>query len=64
MSDNHITPNAQAFITANSKSPVVSGYAFGNGGEGGRFNLKNGKHFDLTAQEAQMVGEIKWDFSK
>lgn len=35
------------FVATNDRSPVVSGSVIGKGGEGGRYQLANGKNFTL-----------------
>lgn len=56
-----ITKNAQAFLDANAKSPVVSGAAIGSGGKGGRYTLRDGKRFTLSRDESEMIGCPRWD---
>lgn len=55
----HITPNAQAFIEANAKSPVVSGWALEQNPHrpprGIRYVLDDGSKFTLTPEECGMV---------
>lgn len=51
---------AAAFHVANSKSPVVSGYVHGQGGEGATYTLKNGLSFKLNAVECSQVAPIQW----
>lgn len=46
---------AAAFIAANKVSPVVSGVAHGNGGEGGTYTLKDGRRFRLSASACREV---------
>lgn len=55
-----LTDNAKAFIAANKLSPVVSGAAVGEGGEGATYRLKNGRSFLLTADECREIGHPRW----
>lgn len=54
---------ARAFVRANDESLVVSGYAIGNGGEGGVYTLADGRVFrlDLEACRALPENYPKWD---
>lgn len=47
--------NLDKFISANKTSPVVEGYAIGNGGEGGVYVLKSGERFTLSREESVQV---------
>jgi ribosomal protein L24E len=42
-----------AFTKANTRSPIVSGFAIGRGGEGAVYVLQNGQEFRLTAAECE-----------
>ena len=59
-----ISAKAQAFIEANILSPVVAGYAHGQGGQGGTYRLKNGKTFKLSKADCEAVGYPRWDFGQ
>lgn len=39
------------FIAANILSPVVSGAAIGNGGEGGYYTMQSGNTYKLSAKD-------------
>ena len=54
------TLNVQNFRAANRRSPVVSGYAIGNGGEGAVYTLASGKSFSLSADECAVIGVPRW----
>lgn len=62
-----ITPNAQAFIDANAKSAVVSGYVIepnpNKPSRGACYRLENGKTFRLSAEECGMV-KPRWGFEE
>lgn len=47
--------NVERFVEANRISPVVSGKALGNGGQGAAYLLKNGTYFKLTSEECRQV---------
>ena len=55
--------NVINFMKANDESPVVSGAAIGNGGEGGFYTLKNGKSFKLSLDDCRALTPPypKWD---
>lgn len=55
-----MSSNAQAFLAANRRSPVISGSAIGNGGEGGHYTLRSGRSFTLTREECEQVGMPRW----
>lgn len=59
-----MTENAQNFVKANKLSPVVSGTAIGNGGQGAHYTLRDGRTFTLTAAECRQVGEPRWDIPR
>lgn len=52
--------NAAAFIAANKRSPVVSGAAIGQGGEGAIYVLQNGREFRLSRADCEAVGMPRW----
>lgn len=58
-----MTENAQAFVAANKRSPVVSGYALEpdprKPAKGVCYRLANGKSFTLTPAECGTV-EPRW----
>jgi len=58
-----MTPNARAFVEANAVSPIASGEAVGEGGEGSIYTLQDGKVFRLTQQECASIGEPRWSES-
>lgn len=51
---------ADSFKTANRRSPVVSGAAIGNGGQGAHYVLANGLEFTLTRAECEQIGMPRW----
>lgn len=51
----------EKFMAANKLSPVVSGSAIGNGGQGARYTLKNGMRFILSADDCRKIGHPRWD---
>lgn len=55
--------NRQKFEKANFASPVVDGAVIGNGGQGGRYTLKDGQTFTLDRDECARLsrGFPKWD---
>jgi hypothetical protein len=57
-----MTPNAQAFKTANAASPVVFGCAQGGYPNtiSAFYRLKSGQTFNLTAEECRQVGRVRW----
>ncbi len=60
-----MTRKAKLFMTANDKSPVVSGAAIGKGGEGGYYTLQDGKSFKLDLADCQALpeGYPRWYFA-
>lgn len=54
-----MTPNAETFRAANTRSPVVQGNVLGRAG-GADYTLKNGKTYTLSAAECREVGLIRW----
>ena len=58
-----MTDKARKFMNANDKSPVVSGAAIGNGGEGGFYTLKDGQTFKLSLADCKALKEHypMWD---
>lgn len=59
-----LTANAAAFLTANARHPVVAGQVRGQGGQGAFYRLSNGREYDLTANECEVVAPIKWKVPK
>ena len=59
-----MTEKAKEFVKANRKHNVISGAAFGKGGEGGSYTLSNGKTFKLSADDCRALPEgfPRWDF--
>ncbi len=59
-----LTPNAQAFVTANAKSPVVEGWVLEpdphRPARGGTYVLKNGSRFTMNVEECRTVTP-RWD---
>jgi hypothetical protein len=59
------TPNAAAFIAANKRSPVVSGWAIEQDprkpARGAGYTLKNGKTYNLSVEECGQVGMPRWN---
>jgi hypothetical protein len=53
------TPQQQAddFMAANDKSPVVAGYAIGQGGQGGNYTLKDGSKYYVGAAACGLLRE-------
>lgn len=58
-----VQQQARAFMRANDASPVIAGEVIGNGGQGGRYTLKDGRVFTLPLEVARAVPEPypKWD---
>src|SRR3546814_6185893 len=46
-----VQEQARKFMLANDASPVVAGEVIGNGGQGGRYTLKDGRTFTLPRSE-------------
>lgn len=56
------TAKASAFMQANDKSPVVSGAAIGNGGQGGVYTLADKQSFRLSVEDCRSLpaGYPRW----
>lgn len=56
------TQKARDFMKANDESPVISGAAFGQGGEGGSYTLLDKRQFSLNLKDCQSLreGYPKW----
>src|SRR3546814_18484486 len=50
-----VQEQARKFMLANDASPVVAGEVIGNGGQGGRYTLKDGRTFTLPLEVARAV---------
>jgi len=57
-----MTRKARSFMKANDQSPVVSGAAIGEGGQGGFYTLEDGKTFKLLLDDCQALtdGYPRW----
>jgi ribosomal protein L24E len=55
--------DCKVFVKANARSPIVSGFAIGRGGEGAVYVLQNGQEFRLTAAECEKAAP-RWSKSK
>jgi hypothetical protein len=59
-----MSDNARAFVAANKRSPVVSGYALEQDprkpSRGGSYTLQNGKEFTLSVEECRVIGMPRW----
>lgn len=55
-----MSEQANAFRAANRRSPVVSGAAIGNGGQGAHYTLANGQQFTLNRADCELVGMPRW----
>lgn len=58
-----VQTQARAFMRANDASPVIAGEVIGNGGQGGRYTLANGKVYTLPLDVSRALPENypKWD---
>ncbi len=59
-----MSDNAAAFIKANKRSPVISGYALEpdprKPAKGASYTLQSGKTFTLTVEECRQIGMPRW----
>jgi hypothetical protein len=53
-----VTENVAAFLKANRRSKVISGY--GNPGGGGGYTLNSGKSFTFTLDEMRSMPMPEW----
>lgn len=62
--DRPLSRKAREFLQANEQSPVVSGAAIGNGGQGCRYTLKDGRKFTLGRKACEEIGYPRWDLDQ